>query len=138
MKKPVVHLICNAHLDPVWQWRWEEGAAEAITTFGIAARLLREFPDFVFNHNEAILYRWVREYDPSLFGEIQQVSGGRAMVHYRWLGSAARCEHARDAKPSSGISPKGGTFSLSILASSRSSRTISIRSGTAGDFLRSS
>ena len=21
-----VHLICNAHLDPVWQWGWEEGS----------------------------------------------------------------------------------------------------------------
>jgi hypothetical protein len=40
MKKPVIHLICNAHLDPVWQWRWEEGAAETLTTFSIAARLL--------------------------------------------------------------------------------------------------
>jgi hypothetical protein len=51
MKKPVTHLICNAHLDPVWQWRWDEGAAEAITTFSIAVRLLKEFPTFVFNHD---------------------------------------------------------------------------------------
>jgi alpha-mannosidase len=79
MRKPVVHLICNAHLDPVWQWRWDEGAAEAITTFGIAVRLLREFPSFIFNHNEAILYRWVREYDPALFREIQEL-----VVEGRW------------------------------------------------------
>lgn len=32
-----LHLICNAHLDPVWQWEWEEGAAEALSTFRIAA-----------------------------------------------------------------------------------------------------
>ena len=25
MKK--LHLISNAHLDPIWQWEWEEGAA---------------------------------------------------------------------------------------------------------------
>ena len=85
MGKPVVHLICNAHLDPVWQWRWEEGAAEAVNTFGIAARLLDEFPDFVFNHNEAILYRWVQEYDPALFREIQRlVSAGRWCVAGGW------------------------------------------------------
>ncbi len=79
MKKPVLHLICNAHLDPVWQWRWEEGAAEAITTFGIAARLLREFPSFIFTHNEAILYRWVEEYDPALFEEICEL-----VAEQRW------------------------------------------------------
>jgi alpha-mannosidase len=79
MKKPVLHLICNAHLDPVWQWRWEEGAAEAITTFGIAARLLREFPSFIFTHNEAILYRWVKEYDPVLFEEIRTL-----VAEQRW------------------------------------------------------
>jgi alpha-mannosidase len=81
MRKPVIHLICNAHLDPVWQWRWDEGAAEAITTFSIAARLLKEFPTFVFNHNEAILYRWVQTYDPALFKEIQKLVGeGRWLV----------------------------------------------------------
>ena len=31
MKK--LHLICNAHLDPVWQWDWREGAAAAAATF---------------------------------------------------------------------------------------------------------
>ncbi len=77
MAKPVLHLICNAHLDPVWQWRWEEGAAEAIATFDVAARLLREFPGFVFNHNEAILYRWIRDYDAPLFREIQRLVAGR-------------------------------------------------------------
>jgi alpha-mannosidase len=85
MKKPILHLICNAHLDPVWQWRWDEGAAEAVTTFGIAARLLREFPDFIFNHNEAILYRWVQELDPRLFGEIQNlVREGRWCISGGW------------------------------------------------------
>ncbi len=85
MKKPVVHLICNAHLDPVWQWRWEEGAAEAITTFGIAARLLREFPGFIFNHNEAILYRWVEEHNPGLFQEIRDlVAEGRWCIAGGW------------------------------------------------------
>ena len=85
MKKPVIHLVCNAHLDPVWQWRWDEGAAETITTFGIAARLLKEFPAFVFNHNEAILYRWVREHDPALFGDIRKLVGeGRWCISGGW------------------------------------------------------
>ena len=44
MKPPTVHLICNAHLDPVWQWRWEEGCAEALSTFATAVELLEEHP----------------------------------------------------------------------------------------------
>ena len=65
-----LHLICNAHLDPEWLWDWEEGAAAAISTFRSAADLAKEF-DYVFCHNEAILYQWIEEYDPALFTEIQ-------------------------------------------------------------------
>lgn len=85
MARPRVHLISNAHLDPVWQWRWEEGAAEAIATFRSAALLLREHRDFIFNHNEALLYRWVEEYDPELFGEIRAlVREGRWVIAGGW------------------------------------------------------
>jgi alpha-mannosidase len=80
-----VHLICNAHLDPVWQWRSTEGAAEAIATFRNAAALLREHQRFIFNHNEAVLYQWVERYDPALFGEIQAlVREGRWVIAGGW------------------------------------------------------
>jgi alpha-mannosidase len=79
MRRPGLHLICTAHLDPVWQWRWEEGASEAVATFATAARLLREHPTFIFNHNEALLYRWVERYAPALFEEI-----GRLVRQGRW------------------------------------------------------
>jgi len=68
-----IHLICNAHLDPVWLWEWEEGAAEAVSTFRTAAELCSESDNFIFNHNEAILYKWVEEYEPSLFSKIQKL-----------------------------------------------------------------
>lgn len=68
-----IHLICNAHLDPVWQWEWEEGAAETLSTFQIAADFCEEFDHFVFCHNEAILYQWIEEYAPALFAQIQSL-----------------------------------------------------------------
>ncbi|WP_217596776.1 alpha-mannosidase [Cohnella sp. GbtcB17] len=71
MKK--LHLISNAHLDPVWQWEWEEGAAAAVSTFRAAASFCREYDGYVFNHNEALLYKWIEEYEPSLFAEIQRL-----------------------------------------------------------------
>jgi alpha-mannosidase len=71
--KKVVHLICNAHLDPVWLWEWEEGAAEAISTFRTAAELAEKNGTFIFNHNEVTLYKWVQEYEPQLFERIKKL-----------------------------------------------------------------
>ncbi|MCE5339999.1 MAG: hypothetical protein LLF92_02560 [Planctomycetaceae bacterium] len=83
--KRSIHLICNAHLDPVWLWEWEEGAAEALATFRIAADFCEEFEGFVFNHNEVILYKWVQEYDPELFKRIQKlVKAGKWHIMGGW------------------------------------------------------
>lgn len=85
MPKTKVHLVCNAHLDPVWLWEWEEGAAETLSTFRTAADLCGEFPEFIFNHNEAILYRWVEAYEPALFRRIRAlVRRGRWQVMGGW------------------------------------------------------
>ncbi len=84
-RRPAVHLIANAHLDPVWQWRWEEGAAEAVSTFRVAAALLADHPDLVFCHNEAVLYRWVERLDPELFAAIRRlVKAGRWAISGGW------------------------------------------------------
>jgi alpha-mannosidase len=68
-----LHLLSNAHLDPVWQWEWEEGAAAALSTFRAAADFCEEYDHYVFNHNEVILYKWVEEYEPVLFLRIQEL-----------------------------------------------------------------
>jgi alpha-mannosidase len=73
MPRPKVHLVSNAHLDPVWLWDWEEGAGEALSTFRSAAGLCEEFPAFIFNHNEAVLYQWVEEFEPRLFRRIRKL-----------------------------------------------------------------
>ncbi len=68
-----IHLLCNAHLDPVWQWRRPEGMGEAISTFRVAANFCEQNDAFVFNHNESLLYEWIEEYDSALFGRIQKL-----------------------------------------------------------------
>lgn len=67
------HLLCNAHLDPIWLWPREEGAAEAISTFRVAAEFCEEYDGFVFNHNESVLYEWVEKNEPELFARIQSL-----------------------------------------------------------------
>ncbi|MBP1994544.1 glycoside hydrolase family 38 N-terminal domain-containing protein [Paenibacillus eucommiae] len=83
MKK--LHLLSNAHLDPVWQWEWEEGAAAAVSTFRAAAEFCEEYEGYVFNHNEVILYKWVEEYEPALFERIRQlVAKGKWNIMGGW------------------------------------------------------
>ncbi len=85
-ERPAVHLVCNSHIDPVWLWDWEEGAAEALATFRAAADLCEESPGFVFNHNEAVLYQWVEEYEPALFARIRRlVRAGRWHIMGGWF-----------------------------------------------------
>lgn len=83
MKK--LYMLCNAHLDPVWLWRREEGIAEALSTFRIAADFCEQYDGFVFNHNEALLYEWVEEYEPELFLRIQRlVRDGKWKIMGGW------------------------------------------------------
>ncbi len=70
--KRKVHLICNAHIDPIWQWDWQEGAAAVISTFKSAVNLAEEF-DYIFCHNEVTVYKYVEEYAPLLFKQIQEL-----------------------------------------------------------------
>ncbi|MCE9614837.1 MAG: hypothetical protein K8T26_11210 [Lentisphaerae bacterium] len=79
MTRQKCFLVCNAHLDPVWLWPWEEGLAEAISTFRVAADFIDEHPEFVFNHNEALLYEWVERNAPELFERIR-----RHVISGRW------------------------------------------------------
>jgi len=60
--------------DPVWLWQWEEGAAEALSTFRTAADFCETYEGFVFNHNEALLYEYIEEYDPRLFQRIGKLA----------------------------------------------------------------
>ena len=73
MAKRRIHLVSNAHLDPVWLWEWQEGAGEALSTFRQAAEFCEKHEGFVFCHNEAVLYRWVEEYEPALFRRIRKL-----------------------------------------------------------------
>lgn len=83
MKK--IFMVCNAHLDPVWQWHWQEGVATVLSTFRSAANLCEQYDDFIFCHNEARLYKWVEEYEPELFFRIKAlVAKGKWKIMGGW------------------------------------------------------
>ena len=79
-----LHLICNAHLDPVWQWDWNEGASAALATFYSAVDIAEEY-DYIFCHNEALLYEYIEKYDPALFARIKElVDAGKWHIMGGW------------------------------------------------------
>lgn len=83
MKK--LHMICNAHIDPIWQWEWEEGASAALSTFQSAANLAKDF-DYIFCHNEVTLYKYTEKYAPALFEEIKAlVKTGKWHIMGGWF-----------------------------------------------------
>lgn len=81
-----LHLVCNAHLDPVWLWEWEEGLAETLSTFRAAVQFCEEFEEFIFSHNEALLYKWVETHEPNLLKKIQGlVKKGKWHIMGGWV-----------------------------------------------------
>jgi alpha-mannosidase len=68
-----VFLISNAHIDIAWVWNWEEGFAEALSTFRVAVDFCESYDTYIFNHNEAALYEWIKEVDSELFERIQKL-----------------------------------------------------------------
>lgn len=80
-----LHLICNAHIDPVWMWEVEEGVAETLSTFRVAADFCENYDGFIFCHNEAMLYEWVEKNDTELFERIRRlVKAGKWHIMGGW------------------------------------------------------
>ena len=81
-----IHLIGNAHLDPVWLWRWQEGFAEIKATFRSALDRMKEFNDFHFTSACAVYYEWVEKSDPAMFEEIKErIKEGRWHIAGGWF-----------------------------------------------------
>ncbi|MBN1642469.1 MAG: alpha-mannosidase [Anaerolineae bacterium] len=87
MPRPIVHMIGNAHIDPVWLWCVDEGREEVLSTYRSAIDRMRETASFVFTSGGAATYRWVAEDDPDLLAAIRQrVAEGRwSLVNGWWV-----------------------------------------------------
>jgi len=87
MSKNVVHLIANAHLDPIWLWNWQAGVDEALATFRSAVDRCHEYPEFRYTRGEAWLYQWVEDLDPGLFQEVSAlIAAGRwSIAGGQWI-----------------------------------------------------
>ncbi|NPV67084.1 MAG: alpha-mannosidase [Anaerolineae bacterium] len=85
MKDTTLHMIGNAHIDPVWLWPWQEGFQEIRATFRSALDRMAEYDDFIFVASSAAFYEWVEHADPAMFEEIRQrVAEGRWQLVGGW------------------------------------------------------
>lgn len=81
-----LHLIGNAHIDPVWLWRWQEGFHEVKATFRSALDRMKEYPDFRFTASSSIFYEWVEKNNPAMLEEIKErVAEGRWEIVGGWV-----------------------------------------------------
>lgn len=80
-----LHLVGNAHIDPVWLWRWPEGLQEIRATFQSAVDRMEEYEDFVFTCDSVMYLEWVERHDPELFATIRKrVAEGRFRIVGGW------------------------------------------------------
>ena len=76
--KKTIHLIGNAHLDPVWLWDRREGLNEGLTTVNTMLDLMDEFPEMTFIRGESAIYQHIEKYAPATFVRIKEmVKAGR-------------------------------------------------------------
>lgn len=80
-KKHPLHMIGNAHIDPVWLWRFQDGLAEIKATFQSALDRIEEYDEFVFTCGCAMYYEWVENNCPPMFEKIRDaVKAGRWII----------------------------------------------------------
>jgi alpha-mannosidase len=75
-----LHMVGNAHIDPMWIWDWREGMHEVLQTFRSAVDRLDEEPALVFTASSASYYQWVEQASPELFGRIREL-----VAQQRWI-----------------------------------------------------
>jgi alpha-mannosidase len=80
-----LHAIGNAHIDPVWLWRWTEGLETIRATFASVLERMKEFPEFHFTSSSAAFYWLLEQTDPNMLALIRErVREGRWEIVGGW------------------------------------------------------
>jgi len=84
-QRRTLHAIGNAHIDPVWLWRWPEGLETIRATFRSALDRMNEYPEFTFTCSSSAFYSLLAEAEPQMLDEIRErVRQGRWEVVGGW------------------------------------------------------
>jgi alpha-mannosidase len=73
-----VHLVGNAHMDPVWLWKKSDGIDAVLATARSACDRLDEYPEFIFTCSASWFHQVIEDHDPALFARVREaVRAGR-------------------------------------------------------------
>ncbi len=77
-RRITIHLLPNAHLDPVWLWDRREGLAAGVATCRSVLDLMDEHEELTFIRGESLVYEYIERHDPETFRRIERrVAEGR-------------------------------------------------------------
>jgi len=72
-KQKTIHLVANAHIDPVWLWHWQEGCAELRSTCRAAVDFLENNRELTFTRSSAGDLQWIADLEPKVFARMRRL-----------------------------------------------------------------
>jgi alpha-mannosidase len=69
------HLTGNSHIDAAWLWPWTETVDVVKRTFGTAAQLMYEYPNYTYTQSAAQYNQWIADKYPALNSQIKDRIG---------------------------------------------------------------
>src|SRR5271170_4180498 len=66
------HLTGNSHIDAAWLWPWTETVDVVKRTFGTAAQLMYEYPNYTYTQSAAQYNQWIADKYPALNAQIKE------------------------------------------------------------------
>jgi alpha-mannosidase len=87
LRKGTFRLTGNSHIDAAWLWPWTETVDAVKRTFGTAAQLMSEYPDYTYTQSAAVYSQWIADKYPQLNDQIKErIQEGRwELVGGMWL-----------------------------------------------------
>ncbi|WP_343246325.1 alpha-mannosidase [Diplocloster hominis] len=71
-KMPQAYCVGHTHIDIAWLWTVEVTREKAARSFSTVLSLMNRYPEYRFLSSQPILYEFVKENQPELYGRIQK------------------------------------------------------------------
>jgi alpha-mannosidase len=72
LQQATFHETGNSHIDAAWLWPWTETVDTVRRTFGTAAQLMNEYPNYTYTQSAAQYNEWMADKYPDLNDQIKK------------------------------------------------------------------
>ncbi|MBB6694216.1 alpha-mannosidase [Cohnella xylanilytica] len=82
-----IRMVGQSHIDIAWLWPVRETVRKTSRTFSTVDALMREYPDFKYAQSQPILFEFLKNNDPELYGRVKaRIAEGRwELVGGMWV-----------------------------------------------------